>query len=241
MIELFDLEDVNAKASRLDPAKLGWLNQQYLKTDDPAEVAQAPGMAPAQRRVTTSPAARRRPTSSIALRDRVQTLKEMAERAAVWYRPLTHYDDAAVAKHLTAGRARAAGRCARAPGDAAGVDGRSGRRRAARRPPRRWASAWARSRSRCAWRSPARRSAPTSRTPCTWPGASEALRASTRRLQNCRAGRHESTADHGPATHACTDPKHHVHDGDGFVHDGRARVRGARPAADADPRAACSA
>jgi len=26
----------------------------------------------------------------------------MAERAAVWYRPLTHYDDAAVAKHLTA-------------------------------------------------------------------------------------------------------------------------------------------
>jgi glutamyl-tRNA synthetase len=30
----------------------------------------------------------------------VQTLKEMAERAAVWYQPLTQYDDAAVAKHL---------------------------------------------------------------------------------------------------------------------------------------------
>ena len=38
----------------------------------------------------------------VALRDRVQTLKEMASRAAVWYRPLEHYDDAAVAKHLNA-------------------------------------------------------------------------------------------------------------------------------------------
>ena len=28
---------------------------------------------------------------------------EMAERAAVWFGPLTHYDDAAVAKHLKAG------------------------------------------------------------------------------------------------------------------------------------------
>src|SRR5690606_4451057 len=39
MQSLFDLKDVNAKASRLDSAKLGWLNQQYLKADDPAEVA----------------------------------------------------------------------------------------------------------------------------------------------------------------------------------------------------------
>src|SRR5436190_3784344 len=31
MTQLFDLRDVNAKASRLDSAKLGWLNQQYLK------------------------------------------------------------------------------------------------------------------------------------------------------------------------------------------------------------------
>ena len=36
----------------------------------------------------------------VALRDRVQTLKDMAERALVWYQPLEHYDDKAVAKHL---------------------------------------------------------------------------------------------------------------------------------------------
>ncbi|KGM54116.1 glutamyl-tRNA synthetase [Lysobacter daejeonensis GH1-9] len=101
MTRLFDLKDVNSKASRLDPAKLGWLNQQYLKADAPEAVAKhlewhlkaqgydlARGPAPAD--------------IVIALRDRVQTLKDMAERAAVWFQPLTEYDDAAVAKHLTA-------------------------------------------------------------------------------------------------------------------------------------------
>ena len=99
MTALFDLEDVNAKAARLDMAKLGWLNQQYLKADDPAEIARhftwhleslgldvASGPAPAD--------------VVVALRDRVQTLKDMAERAAVWYQPLHDYDEAAVAKHL---------------------------------------------------------------------------------------------------------------------------------------------
>ena len=101
MTQLFDLKDVNAKASRLDPAKLGWLNQQYLKGDDPAEVAehlewhlQAQGYDLSQ---GPKPA-----DIVVALRDRVQTLKEMAERSAVWFHPLTQYDDAAVAKHLTA-------------------------------------------------------------------------------------------------------------------------------------------
>jgi glutamyl-tRNA synthetase len=99
MIALFELKDVNPKASRLDMAKLGWLNQQYLKSDDPAAIAKhlewhlqhqgcdlSKGPAPAD--------------VVIALRDRVQTLKDMAERAAVWFGPLTVYDEAAVAKHL---------------------------------------------------------------------------------------------------------------------------------------------
>jgi glutamyl-tRNA synthetase len=99
MQRLFKLEDVNVKAARMVPAKLGWLNQQYLKSDDPAEVGKhlewhlrlqgydlAAGPAPAD--------------IVIALRDRVQTLKDMAERSAVWFGPLLEYDDAAVAKHL---------------------------------------------------------------------------------------------------------------------------------------------
>jgi glutamyl-tRNA synthetase len=99
MQSLFDLGDVNAKAARLDMAKLGWLNQQYLKSDDPESVAKhlawhlgqcgydlANGPDPAD--------------IVIALRERVQTLKEMAEKSATWFQPLTQYDEAAVAKHL---------------------------------------------------------------------------------------------------------------------------------------------
>jgi len=99
MTTLFDLKDVNAKASRLDPAKLGWLNQQYLKNDDPAEVAKHLDWHLRNNGydLTQGPS----PVDVvIALRDRVQTLKDMAERAGVWYRPLQVYDDAAVAKHL---------------------------------------------------------------------------------------------------------------------------------------------
>jgi len=97
--QLFAIEDVNQKASRLDPAKLGWLNQHYLKGDDPVAVARhlAPQLLAAGYDLANGPA----PADVVvALRDRVQTLKEMAERAAVWYQPLTQYDEAAVAKHL---------------------------------------------------------------------------------------------------------------------------------------------
>ena len=97
--QLFAIEDVNQKASRLDPAKLGWLNQHYLKTDDPADVAVhfAPQLVAHGFDLANGP----NPADVVvALRDRVQTLREMAGRAAVWYQPLTQYDAAAVAKHL---------------------------------------------------------------------------------------------------------------------------------------------
>ncbi len=102
MFALFRIEDVNQKASRLDPAKLGWLNQHYLKTDDPAAVARH--FEPQLRAMGFDLARGPAPADVVvALRDRVQTLKEMAERAAVWYQPLETYDAAAVAKHLVAG------------------------------------------------------------------------------------------------------------------------------------------
>ena len=101
MIELFKIEDVNQSPSRFDLEKLSWLNQHYMKHDDPADVGKhllwhlqqagydlSRGPAPAD--------------IVLALRDRVQTLKDMAARAAVWFLPLTVYDDAAVAKHLVA-------------------------------------------------------------------------------------------------------------------------------------------
>jgi glutamyl-tRNA synthetase len=99
MIGLFTVEDVNKAASRFDFDKLAWLNQHYLKTDDPLELAthfvwhlRAAGIDP-----ETGP----EPADVIvALRDRVKTLKEMAERARLWYVGIESYDEAAVNKHL---------------------------------------------------------------------------------------------------------------------------------------------
>jgi glutamyl-tRNA synthetase len=101
MIRLFSTDDVNHSASRFDVEKLRWLNQHYLKTLAPAEIESelrwhldAQGLD-----LSSGPA----PVDLIvALRERVHTLKELAERARVWFEPLRHYDEAAVAKHLTA-------------------------------------------------------------------------------------------------------------------------------------------
>ena len=107
MIQLFDIADVNKSASRFDVEKLSWLNQQYLKSDDPLEIA--PHFEWHLRAAGIDPEKGPDPVDVIvALRDRARTLKEMAEKARVWYAPLETYDDAAVTKHLRTPTARAA-------------------------------------------------------------------------------------------------------------------------------------
>jgi glutamyl-tRNA synthetase len=99
MTRLFDVADVNKAASRFDTEKLNWLNQHYLKTDDPQ--ALAPEFEWHLERIGIDPARGPAPADVIvALRDRVHTLKEMAEKAGIWYGPITEWDDKAVAKHL---------------------------------------------------------------------------------------------------------------------------------------------
>lgn len=104
MIQAFDVGNVNRAASRFDYDKLAWLNQHYLKTDDPEAVAahlrwhiQAQGLDESQ--------GPRLADLVIALRDRVKTLKEMAERAALWFAPVKEWDAAAVEKTLRPGKA----------------------------------------------------------------------------------------------------------------------------------------
>jgi glutamyl-tRNA synthetase len=107
MTTLFDVSGVNKAAARFDLEKLSWLNQHYLKFDSPADIApefewqlRMQGFDPAH-----GPAAQ---DVIVALRDRARTLKEMAEKASIWYGPITHWDDAAVAKHLKSPKAAAA-------------------------------------------------------------------------------------------------------------------------------------
>ncbi|MCG8275955.1 glutamate--tRNA ligase [Stenotrophomonas sp. NLF4-10] len=102
LIDLFDVTHCNSKASRLDMAKLGWVNQHFLKSEDPASIA--PQLVYQLEKLGLDVAAGPAPADVVvALRERVQTLKEMAEKAVVWYQPLTEYDEAAVAKHFKPG------------------------------------------------------------------------------------------------------------------------------------------
>ena len=102
LIALFDVTNCNSKASRLDMAKLGWVNQHFLKTEEPAAIV--PHLVYQLQKLDLDVSSGPAPVDVvIALRERVQTLKEMAEKAVVWYTPLTEYDEAAVAKHFKAG------------------------------------------------------------------------------------------------------------------------------------------
>ncbi|MBP7371009.1 MAG: glutamate--tRNA ligase [Arenimonas sp.] len=103
MLSLFKIEDVNSKASRLDPTKLNWINQHYLKTDAPESVA-SHLMWHLERAGYDLNRGPNPAEVVVALRDRVHTLKEMAEKAKVWYQPLQaeDFDQTAMAKQLTA-------------------------------------------------------------------------------------------------------------------------------------------
>ncbi len=113
MKTLFDVADVNKAASRFDVSKLSWLNQHYLKTDDPAllgpELAWHLGKIGIDASKGPNPA-----DVVVALRDRVQTFKEMAERAKIWYGPIVEWDDKAIEKHLRTETAPAALEAAKA-------------------------------------------------------------------------------------------------------------------------------
>jgi glutamyl-tRNA synthetase len=99
MVELFDVADVNHSAARFDVEKLSWLNQQYLKNDPPEQIAPhfEWHLRDAGIDVTQGPDL---VDVIVALRERAQTLKEMAQKARIWFGPIEQWDEAAVAKHL---------------------------------------------------------------------------------------------------------------------------------------------
>lgn len=101
MIRLFDIDAVNASAARFDTEKLNWLNQQYLKSSAPAALVGE--FLPQLRRAGLDPANGPAPASVIgAYRERVTTLKDLAESAAWLYVDSPVMNEAAVRKHLTA-------------------------------------------------------------------------------------------------------------------------------------------
>jgi len=99
MIELFDIKDVNRKASAFSTDKLDWLNQHYMKTMPAQEVAQHllwhfkdQGID-----VAAGPAL----ANVVAVQaERVKTLKEMAEQSRLFYEGYDELDENAAKKNL---------------------------------------------------------------------------------------------------------------------------------------------
>ena len=100
LVRLFDIGEVNQSASAINPDKLLWLNQHYIKTLDPDHVACElswhfgqigidPSTGPEPRQVV------------LAQRDRCRTLREMAEASAYFYREFSDYDEKAFRKNMT--------------------------------------------------------------------------------------------------------------------------------------------
>ncbi len=101
MIAAFDIADVNKAASAFNPEKLLWLNQQHLMRSDPKKII--PYLKPHLARLGIECADDGLLASIVvAQRERVKTLKEMAENSRYFFGETVALDEKAAAKHLTA-------------------------------------------------------------------------------------------------------------------------------------------
>lgn len=100
MIEHFDIHHINKSASAFNPEKLLWLNQQYLINSEPSLLAKhlAWHMEKLGLDATSGPALDK---VICALRERSKTLKEMAQKSAIFYQESIDLDAALKKQHLT--------------------------------------------------------------------------------------------------------------------------------------------
>jgi glutamyl-tRNA synthetase len=99
MIKLFDLDKVSRSAANFDPQKLLWVNQQHIQCAPAATLA---GLL-AQQLERQGLAARNGPPLELtveALRERSQTVLEMAEQAHCYYEEYEDFDDKSAKAHL---------------------------------------------------------------------------------------------------------------------------------------------
>jgi glutamyl-tRNA synthetase len=99
LVQLFDLENCNRAASAFNTDKLIWLNQHYMKTLPPEQVARQLEwhLAAQQLDITNGPAL----TVLVqAQAERVKTLKELVEVSRYFYEDFSEFDAEAAKKHL---------------------------------------------------------------------------------------------------------------------------------------------
>jgi len=99
MIDLFDVKNVNASASKFNPEKLRWLNQQYIMAAEPSDLV--PGLIEQMQKVGLDPASGPPPEEVIvAYRERAETLRDLASSIAYLYTDDVEVDPGAAKKQL---------------------------------------------------------------------------------------------------------------------------------------------
>jgi glutamyl-tRNA synthetase len=100
MVQAFDITGVNKAASAFNGEKLAWLNQQHMMSAPAARL-----VAPLRWHLAAAgieaPDDAQLEAIVVTLRERVKTLKAMAEGAAFFFRAPSGYDEKGVRKHIT--------------------------------------------------------------------------------------------------------------------------------------------
>jgi len=99
MMQLFDVTNVHSSAAAVNPDKLLWLNQHYIKTGEPDHVARHLSFHLGQHNVDPSngPALT---DVILAQRERAKTLAEMASSSVFFYREFEAYEPKDAQTHL---------------------------------------------------------------------------------------------------------------------------------------------
>ncbi|MDE0155062.1 MAG: glutamate--tRNA ligase [Gammaproteobacteria bacterium] len=99
MIKLFDIGWVNKAAAALNPDKLAWLNQHYLRESKAEDVACLLKRKLVELGVDVSGPPDLKEVAGIQ-KERVKTIAEMAEQSRFFYEEFAEYDETAAKKHL---------------------------------------------------------------------------------------------------------------------------------------------
>lgn len=99
MIELFELVDINKSAAAINPEKLIWLNQHYLRQSDSHRLVALLEYQLNKHSIdfTNGPALEK---ICEIQKERVKTLDEMAMQSRYFYEEFTHHEEKSAKKHL---------------------------------------------------------------------------------------------------------------------------------------------
>jgi len=99
MVKLFDLQDVNKSAAAINPEKLIWLNQQYLKNYDGETLAPLLKEQLDRLSINYTQGPKLEKVCEVQ-KERVKTIKEMALQSRYFYEDFDDFDPVASKKHL---------------------------------------------------------------------------------------------------------------------------------------------